>query len=237
MLPIKAGARVLVAGDGADNLTKQTGGWTITWQGTGTTPPDFPNGRSIYAGIADAVREAGGTATLSPDGAFTDKPDVAIVVYGEDPYAEFQGDVPTLDYQPSGATDLALLETLKAAGIPVVSVFLSGRPMWTNPEINASDAFVAAWLPGTQGDGVADVLVARPRRQAEARLFRQAELQLAENRRFAGEKPFIPSWLRAQLSQFQPASPLCRKRRVSTSPPRSTSSDISPRAARWRPGR
>ena len=174
VLPIKPGARVLVAGDGADNLTKQTGGWTITWQGTGTTPADFPNGRSIYAGIADAVRAAGGTATLSRDGAFAEKPDVAVVVYGEDPYAEFQGDVPTLDYQPSGATDLALLKRLKAAGIPVVSVFLSGRPMWTNPEINASDAFVAAWLPGTQGDGVADVLVStrngRPKRAFTGKL-------------------------------------------------------------------
>jgi beta-glucosidase len=161
VLPIKPGAKVLLAGDGADNIGKQSGGWTITWQGTGTTPADFPNGRSIFAGIADAVRAAGGTATLSPKGTFTQRPDVAIVVYGEDPYAEFQGDVPTLDYQPSGAADLALLKALKAKGIPVVSVFLSGRPMWTNPEINASDAFVAAWLPGSQGDGVADVLVAR----------------------------------------------------------------------------
>jgi len=160
VLPIKPGARVLVAGDGADNLTKQSGGWTITWQGTETTPADFPNGRSIYAGIKDAVAAAGGNATLSRDGSWSTKPDVAIVVYGEDPYAEFQGDVPTLDYQPAGATDLALLRKLKAAGIPVVSVFLSGRPLWTNPEINASDAFVAAWLPGSQGDGVADVLVA-----------------------------------------------------------------------------
>jgi beta-glucosidase len=174
VLPIKPGARVLVAGAGADNLTKQTGGWTITWQGTGTSAADFPNGRSIYAGIADAVREAGGTAALSVEGVFTDKPDVAIVVYGEDPYAEFQGDVPTLDYQPSGATDLALLKKLKAAGIPVVSVFLSGRPMWTNPELNASDAFVAAWLPGTQGDGVAGILVAgrdgKPKRDFTGKL-------------------------------------------------------------------
>lgn len=174
VLPIKPGARVLVTGDGADNIGKQAGGWTITWQGTGTTPADFPNGRSIFAGISDAVREAGGSVTLSRDGSFSIKPDVAIVVYGEDPYAEFQGDVPTLDYQPSSPTDLALLRKLKAAGIPVVSVFLSGRPMWTNPEINASDAFVAAWLPGSQGDGVADVLVAgrngKPKRDFTGKL-------------------------------------------------------------------
>lgn len=174
VLPIKPGARVLIAGDGANDIGKQSGGWTITWQGTGTTPADFPNGRSIFAGIADAVRAMGGTATLSADGTFTDRPDVAIVVYGENPYAEFQGDVPTLDYQPSAATDLALLKKLKSAGIPVVSVFLSGRPMWTNPEINASDAFVAAWLPGSQGDGIADVLIAgrngKPKRDFTGKL-------------------------------------------------------------------
>jgi beta-glucosidase len=90
-----------------------------------------------------------------------EKPDVAVVVFGERPYAEFQGDVPTLDYQPAEAKDLAVLKTLKAAGIPVVAVFLSGRPLFTNPEINAADAFVAAWLPGSQGAGVADVLVAQ----------------------------------------------------------------------------
>ncbi|MGN6690198.1 MAG: putative glycoside hydrolase, partial [Sphingopyxis sp.] len=91
---------------------------------------------------------------------YKEKPDVAVVVFGEHPYAEFQGDVPTLDYQPAEAKDLATLKTLKAAGIPVVAVFLSGRTMFTNPEINAADAFVAAWLPGSQGVGVADVLVA-----------------------------------------------------------------------------
>ena len=96
----------------------------------------------------------GGTATLSPDGAFTDKPDVAIVIFGEAPYAEFQGDVDTLDFVPE--VPLAVLRRLKAEGIPTVSVFLSGRPMWVNPEINASDAFVAAWLPGTEGAGLAD---------------------------------------------------------------------------------
>ncbi len=80
-------------------------------------------------------------------------------MFGEKPYAEFQGDIPTLDYQPSDPADLALLKKLKAAGVPVVSVFLSGRPLFVSPEINASDAFVAAWLPGTQGDGIADVLV------------------------------------------------------------------------------
>jgi beta-glucosidase len=80
------------------------------------------------------------------------------VVYGEDPYAEGVGDRPTVDYQPGGKTDLELLEKLGKADVPVVSVFLTGRPLWVNPEINASDAFVVAWLPGSEGGGVADVL-------------------------------------------------------------------------------
>ncbi len=157
VLPIRAGARVLVAGTAADDIGQAAGGWTITWQGTGTTNADFPNGQSIWAGIRDAVTAGGGSATLSADGSFTAKPDVAIVVFGETPYAEFQGDVDTLDYVPTGP--LEMLRRLKAAGVPTVSVFLSGRPLWVNPELNQSDAFVAAWLPGSEGGGVADVLV------------------------------------------------------------------------------
>ncbi|HEY0026742.1 MAG TPA: exo 1,3/1,4-beta-D-glucan glucohydrolase [Allosphingosinicella sp.] len=158
LLPLRAGANVLVAGDGADNLAKQSGGWTITWQGTGITNADFPNAESIYSGIRDAVKAGGGKATLAQDGRYTAKPDVAIVVFGEEPYAEFVGDRQTLEYSPADKKDLDLMRRLKAQGVPVVAVFLSGRPMWVNPELNASDAFVAAFLPGSEGGGVADVL-------------------------------------------------------------------------------
>jgi len=87
------------------------------------------------------------------------KPDVAIVVYGEEPYAEWHGDIANIEYQYGTKTDLELLKSLKEQNIPVVSVFISGRPLWVNKELNASDAFVAAWLPGTEGSGVADVLM------------------------------------------------------------------------------
>jgi beta-glucosidase len=83
------------------------------------------------------------------------------VVFGEDPYAEFVGDREHVGYDPAGSKEIVMLRRLQEAGIPVVSVFISGRPMWVNPEINASDAFVAAWLPGTEGGGVADVLFSR----------------------------------------------------------------------------
>jgi beta-glucosidase len=130
----------------------------VSWQGADTTNADFPGGVSIWAGLDAAVRASGGSAELSADGSWETRPDVAVVVFGETPYAEFQGDIETLDFVPEGP--LALLRRYQAAGIRTVSVFLSGRPLWTNPEINASDAFVAAWLPGTEGAGVADVLVA-----------------------------------------------------------------------------
>ena len=159
LLPLDPKAKILVAGDGADDIGKQSGGWTLTWQGTGLKPSDFPKAQSIWAGIDEQVKAAGGSAELAIDGKYSTKPDVAIVVFGEDPYAEFQGDIKTLAYKPTTTADLDLLKRLKADGIPVVGVFLSGRPLWVNREINASDAFVAAWLPGSEGGGVADVLL------------------------------------------------------------------------------
>jgi beta-glucosidase len=159
VLPLDPKQRVLVAGDGADDLGKQSGGWTLTWQGDGTTRADFPNADSIWDGLKAQVEAAGGSAQLAVDGRYTQKPDVAIVVFGEEPYAEFQGDLPNLMFKGGTSGDLELIRTLKADGIPVVAVFLSGRPLWMNREINAADAFVAAWLPGSEGGGIADVLL------------------------------------------------------------------------------
>ena len=159
VLPLAPKQRILVAGDGAHDVGKQAGGWTLNWQGTGTTRKDFPNADSIYEGIAQQAKAAGGEALLSVDGKYTQKPDVAVVVFGENPYAEFQGDLQTLLYKPGDDADLELIKRLKAEGIPVVAVFLSGRPLWMNREINAADAFVAAWLPGSEGAGIADVLL------------------------------------------------------------------------------
>ncbi|UOV02920.1 glycoside hydrolase family 3 protein [Pseudoxanthomonas mexicana] len=159
VLPLSPKQRILVAGDGANDVGKQAGGWTLNWQGTGTTRKDFPNADTIFEGIAQQAKAAGGEAILAIDGKYTQKPDVAVVVFGENPYAEFQGDLQTLLYKPGDDSDLQLIKGLKAEGIPVVAVFLSGRPLWMNREINAADAFVAAWLPGSEGAGIADVLL------------------------------------------------------------------------------
>lgn len=159
ILPINPSKNILIAGDAANNIGKQSGGWTITWQGTNNTNNDFPGGSSIYDGFAEATAKAGGNVTLSIDGSYETKPDVAIVVFGEEPYAEGVGDTKNAAYQQGVKTDLALLLRLKSQGIPVVSVFISGRPLYVNAELNASDAFVAAWLPGSEGIGVSDVLL------------------------------------------------------------------------------
>jgi len=160
VLPLKPGASILVAGDAADDVARQSGGWTLSWQGTGTTPADFPAATSIWRGLDAAVTAAGGRATLARDGRFEAKPDAAIVVFGEMPYAEFQGDLADVAFDDA-ADNLAVMKRLKAQGVPVVAVFLSGRPLWVNPYLNAADAFVAAWLPGSEGAGVADVLFGR----------------------------------------------------------------------------
>ena len=159
ILPIKANAHVLITGSSAADIGRQCGGWTLSWQGTGNSNSDFPNGQSIYSALSEAMTHAGGTVELSQDGRFTGKPDVAIAVLGEDPSAEMRGDLRSLDYQAEHPGDLELLRKLKASGVPVVTVFLSGRPLWVNPLVNESDAFVAGWFPGTEGAGVADVLI------------------------------------------------------------------------------
>ena len=196
VLPLKASAHILVAGEDADDIGQASGGWTLSWQGDGNTNTDFPGGTSIYAGIAAAMKAAGGSATLSRDGSYTTKPDVAVVVFGEQPYAEMRGDIRTLEFQAGDKQALALLKKFKAAGIPVVSIFLSGRPLWVNPELNASDAFVAAWLPGTEGAGVADVVVGdaagKPRRDFHGTLSYSWPKTAGQFTLNPGEKDYDP---------------------------------------------
>lgn len=181
LLPLSPKLDVLVAGDGADDLGKQCGGWTISWQGRGNARADFPNGATVFEGVRAAVEAAGGTARLSVDGSFSQTPDAAIVVFGENPYAEGAGDLADLAFEAGDPRDLRLLQFFRARGIPVVAVFLSGRPLYVTREINAADAFVAAWLPGSEGGGVADML------------FRKADGSIAYD--FRGRLSY--SWPRA----------------------------------------
>jgi beta-glucosidase len=163
-LPLLAGQRVLVVGRNADNVPAQTGGWSLTWQGVENSNADFPNADTILAG----VREAAGAdhVTYSADGKGVDPStfDVVLAVIGESPYAETAGDIvssETMRHSARHPEDLAVLRAAAATGKPVVTVLLSGRPLYVNDLMNLSKAFVAAWLPGTEGKGVSDVLFAR----------------------------------------------------------------------------
>ena len=187
-LPISREARILVAGRNANDLGHQCGGFTVEWQGSSGNDL-IHGGTSIW----DAIQAESSNAVLSPDGSIVDEEnggfDVAIVVIGEEPYAEGFGDVrpggpvsagsdpaavspgsvttsqggtpyaATLEHRLNHPEDLAVLEKIRAAGIPVVTVLVSGRPLVVEHELAASDAFVAAWLPGSEGAGVADVLL------------------------------------------------------------------------------
>ncbi|GGX69068.1 glycoside hydrolase family 3 protein [Saccharospirillum salsuginis] len=162
VLPLSKDMNILVTGPSADNLQNQTGGWTLTWQGTGNSNADFPNATSIFDGIVDAADA--GTVTLNEDGSQADDSyDVIIAVIGETPYAEGVGDISkfqTMAFADHHPGQSQLLDDLRTAapGTPIVTLYVGGRPLWMNPELNDSDAFVASWLPGTEGGGVADVL-------------------------------------------------------------------------------
>jgi len=178
VLPVSRESRILVAGKNADDRGHQCGGFTVEWQGT------HGNDRIIGGtSIWESIRAVAPQAELSRDGMSADasKHDVAIVVIGEEPYAEGMGDLReggavargsgmqtmtnlapyghSLELAKRHPEDLATIERIRAQGIPVVTVLISGRPLLTNAELAASDAFVAAWLPGSEGAGVADVLL------------------------------------------------------------------------------
>ena len=162
-LPLKKeGQKYLVVGSAANDITKQTGGWSLSWQGEGNTiEKDFPNAQTMLMAMQQVVGEENIITDVSM---VTPEDVVAVVVIGEDPYAEMFGDISksqTLEFATLKATykaDSELIQSLKEQGYKVVTVFYSGRPLYINEEINHSDAFVAAWLPGTEGLGITDVL-------------------------------------------------------------------------------
>lgn len=150
-LPLSKNLKHLfVVGEAADSLGRQCGGWTVSWQGSG----NVTRGTTVLQAIRDAVSPET-QVTFSPDGNDIQDADAVVVVVGEKPYAEGLGDRTNLDLS---VTDAALIEKAKSSGAPVTTILFSGRPMILGHSLKASDAFIAAWLPGTEGEGVADVL-------------------------------------------------------------------------------
>jgi len=150
-LPLRKGARIHVAGKNADDIGNQCGGWTIYWQGK--SGEVTTGGTTILQGMRKAAGES--QVSYSRDGSGAEGAAVAVAVIGELPYAEMMGDRENLNLAPE---DVAVVTSLKRAGIPVVVVLVSGRPLAIDELLDKADAVVAAWLPGTEGDGVADVL-------------------------------------------------------------------------------
>lgn len=152
VLPLsKNAARIHVAGKSADDIGNQCGGWTIDWQGR--SGPVTPGGTTVLAAIRKAAPAS--RVTFSADGTGAAGATVGVVVIGERPYAEGVGDRTDLSLAPE---DVAAINNMKAAAIPVVAILFSGRPMILGDSLSKTDAFLAAWLPGTEGDGIADVL-------------------------------------------------------------------------------
>ena len=163
VLPLSRGSKVLVVGKSADSIANQSGGWSLTWQGTDNNNADFPVSDSVLAGIREVDGAAQVTYSATAHGIDLGSFDAIIAVIGETPYAETMGDIipsATLRHSDRYPEDLSVLQAVAAAGKPVVAVFLSGRPLFVNDLLNRSDAFVAAWLPGTEGAGIADLLFA-----------------------------------------------------------------------------
>ena len=160
-LPLSSRDEFVVLGSGANDIQKQTGGWSLSWQGDeNLIDRDFPGAATLLQAVQSVV----GSGNVYTDIEKAPQDAIALVVIGEDPYAEMMGDIKgsrTLEYakiKRSYAADLELLRTLKSANRKVVTVMFSGRPLYVNEEIQLSDAFVAAWLPGTEAGGITDVL-------------------------------------------------------------------------------
>jgi beta-glucosidase len=163
VLPLKRAGRILVVGKGADSLPMQAGGWSLTWQGDQTTTADYPNADTLLSALRKSL--GAGQVDYSADGAGVDpsRYSAIVMVAAENPYAEMKGDITfpaSMRHTSRYPEDLATLERVSGKGAPVVTLLFSGRPVAANDLINRSDAFIAAWLPGTEGLGLADLLLA-----------------------------------------------------------------------------
>ena len=160
LLPLSKQEKVIVVGSHANNIPYQCGGWTKKWQGAHYDLYDNPE-RPVQGAtsIIDGIRQVIGSENVIDAGidGMSDQADVAVIVVGETPYAEGIGDRKAADLVLSDEQQ-ALIKTYQEAGKKVITVLISGRPMLVNQQIEESDAFVAAWLPGSEAKGIAEVL-------------------------------------------------------------------------------
>ncbi|QFG20842.1 glycoside hydrolase family 3 protein [Actinomadura sp. WMMB 499] len=179
--------KIFVAGRSADDIGRQSGGWTVTWQGK---PGGITPGTTILEGIRE-VAGPGVEVGYGRDGkGIDDSYDAAIAVVGEDPYAEYHGD------RTGGLglddADVRTIERLRAADVPVIVVLVSGRPMDVAQRLPGWDALVAAWLPGTEGGGVADVLFGRSAPTGRLPVTWMSDADQQPINQGDGKKPLFP---------------------------------------------
>ncbi len=202
VLPLsKMTRRVHVAGRNADDLGNQCGGWTISWQGS--SGAITTGGTTILQAIRAAV-QGGASVTYAVDGSGAAGADVGVVVIGETPYAEGAGDRSDLSLS---AADVAAVQAVKRAGVPVVVVLVSGRPLILDAILGDADAIVAAWLPGTEGTGVADVLFGDYAPTGKlSHSWPRAHVAAADQLGRRGVRPAVPLRLRSDVLRRRIAS-------------------------------
>ena len=163
ILPINPSSKVLIVGDQSRYIENQMGGWTITWQGktwegTEISNNDFPNTLSIFDSLSKHITNSGGFVEFSKDGSYIQKPDYVIMIYGETPYAEGEGDIVSLDFSSRNQKIIKSMNKLSNDQIPIISLFITGRPLVVDQELNLSHAFVSIWHPGSAVEGINDVI-------------------------------------------------------------------------------
>ena len=179
VLPLARSSRILVVGRGADSFSHQSGGWSRTWQGTDNSNADFGTGQTLLAAIREAAGDGRVDFSETAEAVDVTRYDAVIAVLAEDPYAEMRGDIrfpAPLSHSARFAQDRAVLDRVSGHGRPVITILYSGRTTHATDLINRSDAFVAAWLPGTEAGGITDVI------------FRNAAGRAAHD--FRGRLPF-----------------------------------------------
>lgn len=165
ILPLARDQKIILTGSAANDLQKQSGGWNLTWQGDENCLDDFPGATTLKMALEQELGAENVVYDPELSGELLSG-SIAIVAFGEDPYAEMMGDIKawqTLEYaslKRSYLKDVEHIRKLHRSGVKVISIFFSGRPLYVNEEIAKSDAFVAAFLPGSEGKGMTDVLIA-----------------------------------------------------------------------------
>jgi beta-glucosidase len=162
VLPLRGSGKVLLVGKGADSLPMQAGGWSLTWQGDQTTNADYPNADSLLSAMRKTLGQDRVDYSVDGSGVEISRYGAIVMVAAEEPYAEMKGDIifpAPIRHSARYPQDLAALKRVSGKGVPVVTLLYSGRPVAANDLINRSNAFIAAWLPGTEGAGLADMLL------------------------------------------------------------------------------